>query len=320
MYPTTYVPLKRNHKVTGQPVVQTTLNGTQPAAFMVDTGASFSVLSPEMAKRLHLKLQPATLDDGTPFLFKGKQASEVALSTLEMGNLTITFNSGFFRILDDQNFTLFPNPTSDDTLFDGVLGVNVLEHYAVLLDASQHILGFCMPGNLDLSQVGQAGYTAPYVVPITQKDGSWFVTAQLTNSDISQSEDLALDTGSNVTTISDTAATHLGLKVSEEHSTTNVYSNTVPMGESNVDTLRIGGIALSGHAVSVVHASKLEPPVLGMDILSGYRVLIDFPGKKMYLQTNTTAAKKMYLQTNTTAAVPAITIGPTPAAPAMPAK
>jgi len=120
---------------------------------------------------------------------------------------------------------------------------------------------------------------------------------------ISQSEDLVLDTGSNVTTISDTAAVHLGLKVSEEHATTNVYSDAVPMGESSVDTLQIGGITLSGHAVSVAHVSKLEPPVLGMDILSGYRVLIDFP------------AKKMYLQSNTAAAVSAITIGPAPATP-----
>ncbi len=308
LYPTTFIPLKRGPIVGGQPVVQAILNGTQPAAFLVDTGAAFSVLSPGMAKQLHLKLQPAVLDDGTPYFFKGKQASQVSLSTIKIGNLTISIDRGPFRVLNDRNSTLFPALNLGDTGFDGVLGVNALEHFAVLLDASQNFLGLCLPGNLDLSQVGQAGYTAPYLLPIFQRNGFWFVAVQLTNNGVSQSEDLAIDTGSNVTTISDAAAAHLGLKVSQEHATTNVYSNAVPMGESSIDTLQIGGIVLSGHDVSVAHVSKLEPPVLGMDILSGYRVLIDFPGKKMYLQSNTAAA------------VPAITIGPAPAPAVPPAK
>ena len=276
--------------------------------FLVDTGAAFSILSPEMAKRLHLKLQPAVLDDGTPYLFKGKQASQVLLSTIKISNLTITIDHGPFRVLNDQNSMLFPSLTSDDVGFDGVLGANVLEHFSVLLDASQHLIGFCLPGNLDLSQVGQAGFTAPYLVPITQKDGFWFVTVQLTNNGISQSQDLAIDTGSNETVISDTAAAHLGLKVSQAQKATNVYSDNVAVGASSVDVIDIGGIMLNGHAIGVAPVSKLEPPVLGMDILSGYRVLIDFP------------AKKMYLQPITTAAVPAVTIGPAPAATTPPAK
>lgn len=216
LYSTTYAPLERSHIVGGQPVVQVTLNKTQSAAFMVDTGASFSVLSPEMAKSLNLKPQPATLDDGTPYLWQGKQGSEVAVSVVKIGNFSITIDRGFFRILPDRNFMLFPEPNSDDTLFDGILGVNVLEHFAVLLDASQHTLGLCVPGNLTLQQVGQAGYTAPYVVPITQRDGFWFVTVQLTNNGITQYEDLVLDTGANQTVISDTAAVHLGLRILEE--------------------------------------------------------------------------------------------------------
>ena len=300
LYPTTYAPLERSHIVGGQPIVQVTLNKTQSAAFMVDTGASFSVLSPEMAKSLNLKPQSATLDDGTPYLWQGKQASKVAVSVVKIGNFSITIDHGFFRILPDRNFMLFPNPNSDDTPFDGVLGVNVLEHFAVLLDASQHVFGLCVPGNLTLQQVGQAGYTAPYVLPITQKDGFWFVTVQLTNNGISQSEDLVLDTGSNVTRISDTAAAHLGLKITEEQRITNIYSNSVPVGASSVDALQIGGIVLSGHAIKVAPVSKLEPPLLGMDILSSYRVLIDFPAKKMYLQSNTAAIPKITVEPQAT--------------------
>ena len=296
--PTTYLPLKRDHRVAGQPVIQTLLNGKEPAAFLVDTGATLCVLSPEMAKRLNLERRPAVLDDGTPFLYQKKQPSEVTLSSFKFGDYTIHINGGSFILLNDQNFMGFPNRNSDDTLFDGILGTNLLNNYAVLLDASQHLLGLCSPGNLSLSQVGQVGYTAPYLVPIFQKDGFWFVTVWLTNNGISQSEDMVLDTGSNITTISDTAAAHLGLTITEEQRMTDVYSNNVPIGAASVDTLQIGGVVLHGHAIKVATISKLEPPRLGMDILSGYRVLMDFP------------AKKMYLQSNTATAAPKITVGP----------
>ena len=308
LYPGTYIPLKRGHVVGGQPVIQSMLNGTQPATFMVDTGGGFCILSPEMAHRLHLKRKSSTVDDGTPYRFQGKQVSAVSVSTIKFGNLTITINRGDFRILDDQNFMLFPNKNSDDTLFDGIIGVNLLQQFAVLLDTSQNFLGLCSPGSLELNQLGPLGFTSVYIVPIFQKDGLWYVTVQLTNNGSSQSEDMVLDTGTNQTVISDTAATHLGLKIRDEQRTTNLYSNNVPVGDSSVDTLQIGGITLSGHAIGVAPVSDLEPPRLGMDILSGYRVLIDFPGKKMYLQPNTAAA------------VPAITVGPAPAPAVPPAK
>ena len=308
VYPTTYVPLKRGNVVGGQPVVQMTLNKTQSVAFLADTGAASTVLSAEVAKQLKLKLQPAFQDNGTPILWKGKQPSEAAVSFIQIGNFTMNVQQGFFVILDRQTLMADPSPKPDDILFDGVLGVNILEHFAVLLDASQHTLGLCVPGNLNLHQVSQFGYTPPYAVPITQKEGHWFVTVQLTNNGISQSEDLILDTGSNQTVVSNTAAEHLGLKITEAQQTTNAYSDNVPVGASSMETMQIGNITLSGHAIGVSSDLKLLPPQLGMDILSGYRVLIDFP------------AKKMYLQSNTAAAVPAITIGPAPAPTVPPAK
>lgn len=307
LYSTTYIPLKRSQIVGGQPIIQATLNKAQSASFIIDTGASSSILSPELAKRLNLKLQPGTQDDGAPYLWNGKQASEAVVSVIKIGNFTINVDHGFFYILPDRNSTLFPKPNFGDVPFDGVIGVNVLEHFAVLLDTSQHTFSLCVPGNLALQQVGQAGYTAPYIIPIAQKDSRWFATVQLTNNGISQSEEMLLDTGTNQTVMSDITANYLGLKISEEHQTTNAYSDNVPIDVSTVSVLDIGGIVLSRHAVGVAPVSKQQPPRLGMDILSGYRVLIDFPAKKMYLQPNPSA-------------VPAITIGPAPATTTPPAK
>lgn len=186
----------------------------------------------------------------------------------------------------------------DDTRFDGIVGANLLEHFAVLVDASQHQFGLCLPGNLYLKQVADYGLTQPYIVPITKKDdGNWYVEAQVAANGMVTSENIALDTGSNTTQISDTAAQTLHLKIIGQQQQQNAYGTGI-VGQASVGTLRLGNLTLFGTSVSVSPVTKNESPLLGMDILSGYRVLIDFP------------AKKMYLQSNTAAAVPAITIAP----------
>jgi predicted aspartyl protease len=159
---------------------------------------------------------------------------------------------------------------------------------------------------LYLKQVADFGLTQPYVVSITKKeDGRWYVEAQVANEGMTANEAMVLDTGSNITQISDTTAQILHLATTGQQQQHNSYGTDI-VSQANIGTLRLGDLTLSGTTVSVSPISISEPPILGMDILSGYRVLIDFPAKKMYLQPNT-------------AAVPAITIGPTPAVPATPA-
>ncbi len=305
--PSSYIPLKRQAAGPGygeQPVLICAING-QSAKLMVDTGASVCILSQKIVQQLGLKTEPAFLDDGKPSLWKGKQGTATLASSFKVSN--VSFTQIPFRVLPDQEFMLAPE-APNDTRYDGIVGANLLEHFAVLIDASQHQFGLCLPGDLYLKQVADYGLTQPYTVPITKKDDSrWYVEAQITNSSVVTTETLALDTGSNTTQISDAAAQALHLKIVGQDHQTNAYGGRM-VGQASVETLRVGNLTLSGTSVSVTPATKDQPSVLGMDILSGYRVLIDFP------------AKKMYLQSNTAAAIPAVTIGPAPATTAPPAK
>lgn len=305
--PCDYIPLKREAagaRTGGQPVLICTING-QAAKFMADTGASFCILSPEITKQLNLTLQPALLDDGKPFVWKGKQGTATSVSSFKVSNVTIPKVP--FRVLSDQDFMLSPK-ASNDTRYDGIVGANLLEHFAVLVDASQHQFGLCLPGNLYPKQVTDFGLAQPYIVPIAKKDdGNWYVEAQITNDGVVTNESLALDTGSNTTQISDTAAQTLHLKVIGQQQQHDSYRTSM-VGRASVGTLRLGDLTLSGTSVGVSPVTKNESPLLGMDILSGYRVLIDFPGKKMCLQSNTAVA------------VPAVTIGPAPATTTPPAR
>ena len=287
--PCTYVPLKRQFGE-GQPVLICTING-QTARFMVDTGAGFCILSPEIAKQLNLTLQPAFLDNGKPFVWKGEQGTETSVTGFKISNVTFTSKLPF-RILPDQDFMLDPK-APDDTRFDGIVGANLLEHDAVLIDASKHQFGLCLPGNLYLKQVADYGLKQPYIVPITKKDdGHWYVEAQITNDGMTALESMVLDTGSNVTQISDATAQDLHLKIIGQQQLVNSY-RTRMVDISNVPKLDLGNLELSGLSVAVSPISKTEPPILGMNILSHFRVLIDFPGKKMYLQPNPTTVPKI---------------------------
>jgi predicted aspartyl protease len=303
--PCTYIPLKRQAGTgTGeQPVLTCTING-QTAKFLADTGTSFCILSPEITKQLNLTLQPAFLSNGQPFVWKGKQGTATWASRFKVSNVSFTKVS--FQVLPDQDFMLAPK-APDDTRYDGIVGTNLLQHFAVLVDASQHQFGLCLPGNLYLKQVADFGLMRPYIVPIAEKeDGRWYVEAQVINDGITASEAMVLDTGSNATLISDTSAQTLHLKITEQHQRTNAYGDRV-VGQASVETLRLGDLTLSGTSVSVTPITKDQPSVLGMDILSGYRVLIDFPAKKMYLQPNPLV-------------VSTVTISPAPAPAVPPAK
>ena len=300
LYSSSYTPLKRQAEAGGQPVLTATINGTQTATFMVDTGATFSILSPEIVKQFDLKTEPATLGNGKPFFWKGKQGTATSISNFKVSNVIYTTIP--FRVLPDQDFILSLK-APDDTRYDGIIGTDVFEQFAVLLDPVQHKFSFCRPGNLSLHQIAQIGLVKPYIVTITKgMNGQWYSEAQITNNGVVTSESLVLDTGSNITHISDTTAQTLHLKIVGQQQQQDAYRIGM-VGISSVDTLRLGDLTLSGTTVSVCPVTKNESPLLGMDILSGYRVLIDFPGKKMYLQSNT-------------ATVPTITVGPqTPSVP-----
>ena len=277
-----------------------TIDG-QTAKFMADTGTSFCIISPEIAKQLNFTLQPAFLSNGQPLFWKGKQGKVTLAPRFKISNVTFA-NKVPFQVLPDQDFMLDPK-APDDTRYDGIVGTNLLQHFAVLIDASQHQFGLCLPGNLYLKQVADFGLTQPYVVPIVEKgDGRWYVEAQVINDGMTANESMVLDTGSDFTQISDTAAQALHLKIVGQQQQVNAYRTRV-VGISSVGALRLGNLELSGPSVVAGPISTNEPPILGMNILSGFRVLIDFP------------AKKMYLQSNTAAAVPAITIKPQPVTP-----
>jgi len=289
----------------GQPLIQVKINDTQTATFLVDTGSSGSLISRELAEQMNLPLMPAVdSENGSPILWKGKQAMMTNISTLKAG--TLLFNNAPLFVLEAKQFVLSPS-IGEANPYQGILGINLLEHVAILLDGRTHKLGFCIPGNLSQEQVGQIGIAQPCILPLTHvNELQWYVTARFVNNGVEGDENLALDTGSDSTYVSEQLAKKIKLKMRDQQGNKIIYGADV-VADAKTDKLSLGDLTLRDFLIAIRPASEKLPPSLGMDVLSGYRVLIDFPGGKMYIQPNP-------------AAVPAITIGPAPTTNTPPAK
>jgi hypothetical protein len=89
--------------------------------------------------------------------------------------------------------------------------------------------------------------------------------------------------------------------------------------QTRVPTLTLGDIRLADRPV--LYPDKKDFPAdLGMDILGGYKVLLDFPAHKMYLMPQTPLALVQVKPAAPTAPAPAVPPATTTPEPAPPPK
>ena len=232
-----YTPIKYGSNV-GQPLIQVTINDTQKATFLVDTGTSESVISTELAKQMNLHLEPAVGADGKPLLFNGSRLMTTKISVLSFG--TLRFTDLPLIVLDNQAISLLPHKT-DAIPYSGILGNSLLQRFAIFLDGAKHQFGICIPGGLSLRQVEALRFTQPSILSIVSSgiQNKWFVTAQFVNGSLKGSEDMLLDTGSDATDVSEQLAQKINLKPLGQQGAKTAYG-TVIVTTAVADELDLG--------------------------------------------------------------------------------
>jgi predicted aspartyl protease len=105
-------------------VVTATLNGKGPFRFVLDTGASVHVMSPELAQSLALRVETNTIVVDTRLPAK-TSAGVVRVSDLRLGDFT----------LKQQTFAVTPLPPSYP--FNGFIGAELFKHFVVRVDFRQ---------------------------------------------------------------------------------------------------------------------------------------------------------------------------------------
>lgn len=287
----TYVSDKLPSGDSGAPLVKVTLNDGTDATFMLDTGTTACAVTETMAAKLGLKPQP-TNQAAAPLIMDGTRAQAVKL----------TIKVGRFRFAD------FPALIIKESRFvqvlghplDGIIGMNLLCHFAVTLEPENHILILQTPGKLSAKDLGNWGFKQAGTLPLTRAaNGSYWANIEMSNGLRTTSENLMIDTGASGSIISNQAAQALNLTPAKQGITI-PYGNGVFVGDiATVPTVALGpnlgadappGSKLTLRNAAFVYPDKPEespatsPHVLGMNILSGCAVLLDFPGLTMSLQ------------------------------------
>jgi hypothetical protein len=110
-------------------VVPVEINHTGPYDFMVDTGAQVTTVDPALASALHLKILGETGFIGVGF---HSRTPFVQLDSLRIGAHAV---DSVLAVIQDPG-----QIQASDPRVRGILGLNFLEHFDVLIDYSQSLL------------------------------------------------------------------------------------------------------------------------------------------------------------------------------------
>lgn len=260
-----------------RPLIQVKLNGQLVCILCVDTGSGISLLTEETAKKLSLVPKPAIGDDGKPIslsYIKGKTADFVGVNRVEVG--TLALDRCAFVLVPDKLFHEILSPNTD-----GLIGLNILEKLALLIDHEGMEITLWKQGNLTGEQRKSVHMDTNSPLTLQLRENGLFLSAHFNG----QTEALLLDTGGANTSISAGLAKRLALSLDKEPKKYQGVNGIVAVETIHVGQVEVGKTALKNMAVIYPKAEEQSlTPKLGMDYLSKFRVLLDFPQKRLYLQ------------------------------------
>lgn len=264
-------------------LISVMLNGKMPATLMVDTGMPASAVSETLAKKMGLVPQPYLLASGKPSTMMGQQLKKIDIVSLDMGEGKTQLSFGPYPLVVFSDKVIAAvTPIG----VDGMIGADILRWMAVRLDCPRHQVTLWYPGNLSPDEVASDGFDHAFVVPVSDPDqvALYWVQGQLQNGLSSDAERMMVDTGSDGTIISNRAANALKLTPDTTQKAT-LLSGSATLFRAKIPSVCFGDLILHDFPVYYYEKDNLQNPVsLGMDVLSGYRVLLDYAHGSMYLK------------------------------------
>ena len=285
----------------GAPIAQAKINGTVTATFLIDTGTSANFISQTVVDRLGLKPE-ATSEVIVPYILGGKDgkpATFVSPQIVLLGSLAL--RQGEYLVVPAKTLA-----TMTGGAVDGIISTQMLHYFAIDLDFSRHQMTLWYPGGLAddaVKEVGLGDASTVSLVPsvpdsvlndpvkaVASAEAYWnlkySVPVQISDGVHTNQQNLVLDTGSGVTVFPSEVSRNLNLKVQETSTLPNMTTGLQRANVVPAPSLQIGGLRILDHTVGVFQVGTAdETPILGVDVLSGYHVLIDFGAKKMYFKT-----------------------------------
>jgi hypothetical protein len=231
------------------------INHTGPYNFQLDTGTQITMIDSSLATGLHLETQGAAIVAGAG---SRESASIAKLDLLEAGSRSVANQR--VVVYDLQNLQ------SGDLHIQGILGVDFLEHFDMLIDNAHSLLCLDDTGAM---RAGVKGTHIPLVASAEPANGAMLpglliVAADLTDG--ARPVRLMLDSGANAPILYNTSQ-YMALQLSQ----------TVALRGSGVDgaqrifsalppqDLKIGPLALTGVPFFSLAGSQKDSLAKGFD-------------------------------------------------------
>jgi predicted aspartyl protease len=247
------------------------VNEQGPFAFILDTGASHCLLSPELAGTLALPLEGETDAAGACGSVKLalSHAASMAVGSVRRDAIEVAITDELKRI-----------GTFIGSRVDGDLGFGFLQHFAVTIDYQARVL--CLaPGS-------EGSNGSPSRNPFRLADASNpLILVQVLVNDQGPFE-FVLDTGTSRTMLSSELAAKMAIETSDDSPAAGGgLGGKIEIVKGKLRSLAVGNAVVREHAIgagdflamlSDAVGTKLDG-IIGYNFLKEFRVTIDYPGK-----------------------------------------
>jgi predicted aspartyl protease len=251
------------------------VNDAGPFEFILDTGAGTSLLTPELAKQLGVKILGSK---------EGHSAGgKIAVSLAKADSLAVgdaKFGDVDLGIVDLGNVG-----KTIGAKIDGDLGYNFLKHFRVTIDYRDCEIRFDDPKRIEAF-----GRSPKAEVPIRLASPAKPLILVDVQANGRGPFQFAIDTGTSTTAVTPELAKELGVEGPPVGPVTTGGAH-VDVRAGNIESFQVGGAKIDNMAVVVADffemlsnavGAKLDG-IVGYNFLRNYKVVIDYPGELLSL-------------------------------------
>ncbi len=266
--------------VNGLVYLQTTVNGSDPLPFVLDTGASYSVISPELAKKLNIEATNAVPSGGPG---RGGDAMMSTAQGVTLGVPGILLKNQQVAVLSvDYIQRQAGHPTA------GILSVNAFANQIVQVDYAAQVVRFFAPGSFSPSSADkEIAFTLRDNVPMIRADVALPNHSTITGS-------FVLDSGlvGAIVFSKPFLARHPELlRIENRFDLPDVEAvgGTMKLQAAYLPSLRLGPVLIESPLAifSLNGAGVLDDPqvdgIIGCDVLKRFRVTYDYSHTRVFL-------------------------------------
>ena len=251
------------------------VNDRGPFDFILDTGAGTSLLTPELAKQLKVKIVGSK---------EGQSAGgKVAVSLAKADSLAVS--DARIGDVDLGVVDLAHVGKTIGAKIDGDLGYNFLKHFRVTINYRDCEIRFDDPKRVEA--VERAAKTEVPIRLASPAKPLLLIDVHLNGRGPFQ---FAIDTGTSTTAITPQLASELGVANSPIGTGTTAGAQ-VDVRAGNIESFQLGGARIDNMTVVVADffetlsaaiGAKLDG-IVGYNFLRNYKVAIDYPGETLTL-------------------------------------